>query len=109
MDPPPRPTMMTSISGRLPSSVDPFDDLLGRAFPLDLGRADEDVQPGESPVQDPQDILDSRPARRGDQADFLREQGKFFLVRRVEEPLGPELLFELLEGQLQRAFSLGLR
>ena len=43
------------------------------------------------------------PLRRGDKADALGKHGKRFLARGIEEALGVQALFQLIEGELQRA------
>ena len=108
IDPPPRPTMRTSMPGQAPEVVDALDDLVGRALALDPGRIDEDVEPGVAPLERPQDVDDGRAGGRGDDADRLGPERELPLARRVEQALGLELLLELFEGQLEGALALGL-
>ena len=108
IEPPPRPTMMTSMPGRAPSASMPSTISAGRALALDPGRVDDDAEPGVAPLEDPQDVADGRARRRGDDADRPRPEGQLPLALLVEQALGPELLLELFEGELEGALALGL-
>ena len=48
------------------------------------------------------------PRRRGDDADRPGPERELPLALRVEQALGPELLLELFEGELEGALALGL-
>ena len=58
---------------------------------------------GKAPLQNLHDIAHGGAARRGDQTHALRKHGKRFFSLGVEQALGLEALFQLLEGKLQGA------
>ena len=95
-------------TGPAAQGLDALDDLGRGALALDAGRVDDDVEPGVAALEDAQDIADGRPRRRGHDADRPRPERQLALAGLVEQALGPELLLELLEAELEGALALGL-
>ena len=56
-------------------------------------------------TQNAQHVGDHRAPRRGDQPDAPRQHRQRLPSRRVEQALGRQLCFKLVEGQLQRAVA----
>ena len=108
-DPPPRPTITTSGPPGAAEIFDAAADLFHRAFALHQRREEPDVQAGKAARQDVDHVRDGRAARRGDDADAPRKARQRPFALRGEQPLGGQLLLELLEGQLQRAQALRLQ
>src|SRR5439155_23400722 len=67
------------------------------------------VQPRKPPREDLEHVGDHCAALRGDDADPRRKPRQRTLPRLLEQPLGGQLLLELLEGELQRAVPLQLQ
>ena len=61
------------------------------------------VQSFEAASEDVEDVADGGAGRAGDDGDALRQHRDRLLARGIEEAFIGELLFELLERQLQRA------
>ncbi len=61
------------------------------------------VQIGKAAAQDAHNVAHGGAAGRGDQADALGQHGQRLFARGIEEAFGVQALFQLLEGQLQRA------
>ena len=61
-----------------------------------------------SPPQHLDDVANRRAVERRDDADLARERRERPLPRRVEQPFRLQLLFQLLEGELQRAEAVRL-
>ncbi len=89
--------------------LDPAADLFHRALALHQRRVEADVQAGKAAGEDVHHVRDGRAARRGDDADAPRKARQRPLALGREQPLGGQLLLELLEGQLQRAQPLRLQ
>ena len=81
-------------------------DFFHRALALHQSREEADVQTGEAALQNLDHIRDGGAARRGDDPDTPGEARHGTLAFGREETFGGKFLFELLEGQLQRAQSL---
>jgi hypothetical protein len=63
---------------------------------------------GVAALEDAEDVADGRARGRRDDADRPRPEGQLALPLLVEQALGPELLLELLEAELERPLALGL-
>jgi len=88
--------------------VDGLDDLGGSLGALHPHGGDEDVHGREAALRDVQDVPDDGARGRGDNPDPRRKEGDGLFVRGVEEPFGLKPGFQLLEGDLQGARTLGL-
>ena len=82
-------------------------DRLGRARPLHQRRREEDARAAAA-EGDLAHVVDDRAARARDHADDARVVRERPLLLGREEPLGPELLLQLLERLEERAFAGGL-
>ena len=78
-------------------------DFAGRAFALHADGIDDEMEIGEAAAQDAHNVAHGRAARRGDQADALGQHGKGLLALDAEQAFGVQALFQLLEGELERA------
>ncbi len=83
-------------------------DFGGRGFALHGDGAEQNVQAGVAAADDVEKVADDGAGGRGDDADRARERGERLLAVGVEETFGFEALFQLLEGELQRAGADGL-
>ncbi len=81
------------------------DDFAGRFLALHAHGIDDEVQIRKAAAQDAHYVAHGRAARRGDQADALREHGQRLFARGVEQSFGFEALLQLVEGKLERAES----
>jgi len=95
-------------AGRFVEEAEGVDDLAGGLDTLHPYGGHQDIHRGEAALRDVQDVPDDGARRRGDDPDPRGEEGKRFLVARVEEPLGLKPGLELLEGYLQGACAPGL-
>jgi hypothetical protein len=80
-------------------------DLLRRALALHTHGINDQVQIGEAPPQDADDIAHRRASGRSHDADAAGQQRQRHLAPGIKKPFGVEALLELLESQLQRAHS----
>ncbi len=85
-----------------------LDDLGGGLGALDPNGSDEDVHGGKSPLRYIQDVADDGARGRGDDPDPRGQVGDGFFVNGIEEALGLQLRFQLLEGDLQGTDAPGL-
>src|SRR5262249_2354840 len=83
-------------------------DLLGRAVSLHACRTDANLAVWPAPRQDFQHVPDSGAGRARHQCDAVREPRQRLLAARIEVTQLGEFFFELPQGQLARAKTLGL-
>ena len=83
-------------------------DLRRGALALHPRRRDDQVRVRIAAAQHADDVAQRRAVDRGDDADAAGQCGQRPLAGLVEQPLGGELLLQLLEGELQRAQALRL-
>ena len=106
--PPPRATMMQvrprhrGSDDQPVEAVDGGGDLDGAGLALHPHRPDQHMA-GEAVGEPVQDVADHRTGRRGDHADDARQIRQRQLAIRVEQALGGERAFALLEQRHQRA------
>ena len=85
-------------------AVHGFGDPLRRALALHRHGPDQHMA-GEALAQPVQDVVQHRPAERGDDADALRQERNGPLAVRVEQPLFGKAAAALLQQLQQRAFA----
>ncbi len=81
------------------------DDFAGRSFALHFYGIELHVNICEAALEDAENISNRRASGRSDDADAAGQNGQRLFARFVEEAFFLQLLFELLEGELQRAES----
>ena len=87
--------------------ADGADDLRRGLRPLDPDGQQLHLGGGPPPAQNPDHVVDRRPGGGGDDGDGLRVPGQRLLVPLVKEALPPELVLELLKGQMEVTHPVG--
>ena len=108
IDPPPRPTMMTSTPGTRPIAFSPRAMSSAALFALNPRRPDHDLRVRVPAAEHLDDVADRRAFERRDDPDFSRQRGQRPLPGGVEQPFALQALLELIEGELQRPESVRL-
>ena len=103
IDPPPRPTMMTSTPGSRPMARRRAGDFERRAVSLHSGRTNDEMRVGVPPAEHVDDVANRSAFERRDDADLAGQRRQRPLARGVEKTLLLQPLLELIEGELQRA------
>ena len=103
IDPPPRPTMMTSTPGSRPMARRAAGDLEGRAVALHPRRANDEMRVRVAAAEHVDDVANRRAVERRDDADLAGQRRQRPLARGVEQAFLLQPLLELIEGELQRA------
>ena len=80
-----------------------------RAFTLDARRPDDQMRVRISPAEHFDDVADGGAIERGHDANLAGQRGKRPFAALVEQALGLKPLLQLIEGELQRAQTLGLQ
>ena len=104
-EPPPRATITTSANFGAIEIAQARDDFTGRSFALHFYGIELHVNIREAALEDAENVSNRRAGGRGDDADAARQDRQRLFARFVEEALFLQLLFKLLEGELERAES----
>ena len=108
IDPPPRPTMITSTPARGPALRIAVATSAAASSPCTRAGRISTLRVRRAAPQHLQDVAQRRAVERRDDPDAPRQRRQRTLPRRIEEPFGLQALLQLLERELQGAQAVRL-
>ena len=109
IEPPPRADDDDVHAGDAADGPQAAGDLERRAFALHARRPNHDLHVRVPASQHVDDVADGGAVERRDDADLSRQRRQRPFARGVEQSLFLEPLLQLIEGELERAETLGLQ